>query len=171
MADVSPNFFVFFCLMLALRNYIQLQHSLSVSVAVCHFSLTPCPPEYWNPDSCRVERPTESSLWQLISKVTEQIYIPTNGVLVLLFPNQHVWSVLFSDFFVCFVCVCVCVRAWGQKRSVILLELESQSVVTCLVWCWEQNLGPVQKWQMLLSAEPSSLWPLVFCLSVFGFAF
>jgi hypothetical protein len=38
---------VFFCnisLMLALRHYIQIQHSLCVSVSVT--SPTPCPPEY-----------------------------------------------------------------------------------------------------------------------------
>ena len=51
--NASPNFLVFFCnisLMLALRNYIQIQHSL---LCLCLFVtlLTPCPPEYWNPDS------------------------------------------------------------------------------------------------------------------------
>jgi hypothetical protein len=38
--NVSPNFLVFFCnisLMLALKNYTQIQHSL-VLVSVCHFA-------------------------------------------------------------------------------------------------------------------------------------
>ena len=60
MADVSPNFLVFFCndyisLMLILRNYTQIQHSV-VFVSVCHLQ-TPCPLEYQNPDSSWVEVP------------------------------------------------------------------------------------------------------------------
>jgi hypothetical protein len=58
LADVSPNFLVFFCndyisLMLTLKDYTQIQHSL-VFVSVCHLP-TPCPPEYQNSDSPQVE--------------------------------------------------------------------------------------------------------------------
>jgi hypothetical protein len=60
LADVLPNFLVFFCnvyvsLMLALRNYTQIQYTL-VFLSVCH-SPTPCPPEYLNPDAPPVEGP------------------------------------------------------------------------------------------------------------------
>ncbi|NP_598976.1 vomeronasal 1 receptor 213 [Mus musculus] len=46
--------------MLALRNYIQINTPWCMCLFVT--PLTPCLPEYWDPDSLRVEGPTESSL-------------------------------------------------------------------------------------------------------------
>lgn len=53
------------------------------------------------------------------------------------------------------VCVSVYahVRGCSQRPEVLhALELELLAVVNCLMW--EQNLGPLQKLQVLLTAEP-----------------
>ena len=62
-----------------------------------------------------------------------------------LFPHQHLWSVLFSDFFVCLFVLCVWMPTEARKHL----------VVSRLARYWQQ------KWQMLLSADPA-LWSFNF---------
>ena len=58
-----------------------------------------------------------------------------------------------------YACTWVCAHEAGAHRDQIrasdTLELELYEAVTHTTWCWELNLGSVQKQHALPAAEPS----------------
>jgi hypothetical protein len=54
----------------------------------------------------------------------------------------------------CFVCMCVCAFCEGQKRALVLLELELQKIVTLHVGAVTQ-LSPLEEHLVVLTTEPA----------------
>lgn len=53
----------------------------------------------------------------------------------------------------CFACMYVCVGVSDP------MQLELQTVVSCRVWCWDSNPGPVGEPPVVLTAETSHQIP------------
>lgn len=53
------------------------------------------------------------------------------------------------------MCRWVCACEWKFLGGQISLELELEAIVSYLIRCWEQNLGPLQEQYMCLSIKPS----------------
>jgi hypothetical protein len=61
---------------------------------------------------------------------------------------------------------CACSAHRGQKRAWDHLEQELQMAVS---WCWEQNLGPLEKQPLLSTAEPSRQPLYLFFYFIYSF--
>lgn len=64
-------------------------------------------------------------------------------------------------FYLHIVCIlCTCSDSGDQKRSLDLKELKLQMTMRQR-WCWEPNMGPLQKQQLLLATETGLQCPLL----------
>jgi hypothetical protein len=116
LADVSPNFPIFFCiksLMLNLTNYIQILHNL-MWWSVCH-SPTLCPPVTRDPfhadkgtqrvcgrQQCYVLRQHKKQLGRTVSKWVSKLHFLMDSVLssgLNLFPSFPQWWTLTSKLY------------------------------------------------------------------------